>query len=154
MRVRFFFVVFFTCCCAAYAQSPQAHPVTAGGESEAVHKAVEEVVEALDRNDADALDRLSTPDYIFVNPAGRVWNKAEYLELIRSGTLKVDSYTRAEEIIRLYGDTAVVIYRSSPKGTFKGQELTSDRRVTTVLVKQGGRWLATGRQSTPILERK
>src|SRR4051794_28665259 len=88
-------------------------------EEEAVHKAVDEIVMAIDRNDAEAFDRLSTADYTFVNPAGKVWNKKHYLELIRSGTLKVESYTRDEESIRLYGNTAVVIYRSTPKGTFK-----------------------------------
>ena len=150
--MRIVLVVLLLCSGMTYAQSPSAQATGGSGEKEVVHKAIEEVVEALDHNDADTLDRLSTPDYIFVNPAGRVWQKAEYLERIRSGALKVDSYTRAEEIIRLYGDTAVVIYRSSPKGTFNGQELKSDRRVTTVLVKQGGRWLATGRQSTPIVE--
>ena len=46
-------------------------------EQEAVHKAVDEIVAAIDRNDADALDRLSTADYTFVNPAGKVWNKAQ-----------------------------------------------------------------------------
>jgi uncharacterized protein (TIGR02246 family) len=123
-------------------------------EEEAVHKAVNEIVAAIDRNDADAFDRLSTVDYTFVNPAGKVWNKKQYLELIRSGTLKVESYTRDEESIRLYGNTAVVIYRSTPKGTFKGQELSNERRVTTILVKQEGRWLTAGRQSTPIVQPK
>jgi uncharacterized protein (TIGR02246 family) len=123
-------------------------------EEEAVHKAVDEIVAAIDRNDADAFDRLSTADYTFVNPAGKVWNKKQYLDLIRSGTLKVESYTRDEESIRLYGNTAVVIYRSTPHGTFKGQELISQRRVTTILVKQDGRWLTAGRQSTPIMPPK
>lgn len=123
-------------------------------EEKIVHKVVDEIVAAIDRNDADAFDRISTGDYTFVNPAGRVWNKKEYLELIRSGTLKVESYTRDEESIRFYGNTAVVIYRSTPHGTFKGQELSNQRRVTTILVKQDGRWLTAGRQSTPIFEPK
>lgn len=127
---------------------------TLNAEEEAVHKAVDEIVAAIDRNDADAFERLSTPDYTFVNPAGKVWNKKQYLDLIRSGTLKVESYMRDEESIRLYGNTAVVIYRSTPKGTFKGQELTDHRRVTTILVKQDGRWLTAGRQSTPIIQPK
>jgi uncharacterized protein (TIGR02246 family) len=121
-------------------------------EEEAVHKAVDDIVAAIDRNDEDAFDRLSTADYTFVNPAGKVWNKKQYLELIRSGTLKVESYSRDEESIRLYGDTAVVIYRSTPKGTFNGEELiTNQRRVTTIFVKQDGGWLTAGRQSTPIM---
>jgi uncharacterized protein (TIGR02246 family) len=135
---------------------PEATPVaTRKAEEEAVDKAVDEIVAAIDHNDADAFDRLSTVDYTFVNPAGKVWNKKQYLELIRSGTLKVESYTRDEQSIRLYGDTAVVIYRSTPHGTFKGQELiTNQRRVTTIMVKQDGRWLTAGRQSTPIFQPK
>lgn len=134
---------------------PDATPAaTRSAEEEAIHKVVDEVVAAIDRNDADAFDRLSTADYTFVNPGGKVWNKKQYLDLIRSGTLKVESYTRDEESIRFYGDTAVVIYRSTPKGTFKGQELTSQRRVTTIFVKQDGHWLTAGRQSTPIFQPK
>jgi uncharacterized protein (TIGR02246 family) len=129
---------------------------TAGtnAEQEAVHKVLDEIVAAIDHNDADAIDRLSTADYTFVNPGGKVLNKKEYLDLIRSGTLKVESYTRDEENIRFYGNTAVVIYRSTPHGTFKGEELSSQRRVTTILVKQDGRWLTAGRQSTPIFQPK
>ena len=134
---------------------PEASATPANAEQEAVHKAVDEIVAAIDRNDADAFERLSTVDYIFVNPAGKVWNKKQYLELIRSGTLKVESYSRDEESIRFYGNTAVVIYRSTPKGTFNGQELiTNQRRVTTIMVKQDGRWLTAGRQSTPIFQPK
>ena len=140
---------------AALGQPETSAAPATNSEEGAVHKVVDEIVAALDRNDADAFDRLSTADYTFVNPAGKVWNKKQYLELIRSGTLKVESYSRDEETIRFYGDTAVVIYRSTPKGTFKGQELiTNQRRVTTIMVKQGGRWLTAGRQSTPIVEPK
>jgi uncharacterized protein (TIGR02246 family) len=135
-------------------QPEASSPSAANAEQDAVHKVVDEIVAAIDRNDADTFDRLSTADYTFVNPAGKVWNKKQYLELIRSGTLKVESYTRDEETIRLYGNTAVVIYRSTPHGTFKGQELVSQRRVTTILIKQEGRWLTAGRQSTPIVQPK
>ncbi|MFL6529022.1 MAG: nuclear transport factor 2 family protein [Chthoniobacterales bacterium] len=149
-------LLLFAFCSISHGQSgASASPAaTRNPEEEAIHKAVDEIVAAIDHNDADALDRLSTPDYTFVNPAGKVWNKAQYLELIRSGALKVESYSRDEEIIRLYHDTAVVIYRSMPHGTFKGEELSAQRRVTTVLVKQDGRWLTAGRQSTPILQPK
>ena len=143
---------------AAFASVGMADPQTtatpANTEQEAVHKVVDEIVAAIDHNDADAFDRLSTTDYTFVNPGGKVWTKREYLELIRSGTLKVESYTRDEESIRFYGNAAIVIYRSTPKGTFKDQELINQRRVTTIMVKQDGRWLTAGRQSTPIFQPK
>ena len=148
MKSLFVFVASLALSTASYAQ-PQP---TANAEQESVHKTVDEIVAAIDRNDADAFEKLSTADYTFVNPAGKVWNKTQYLELIRSGTLKLESYARDEESIRFYGNsTAIVIYRSTPKGTMKGQELTTQRRVTTIMIKQDGRWLTAGRQSTPIL---
>jgi ketosteroid isomerase-like protein len=123
-------------------------------EEDAVHKKIDEIVAAEDRNDADALDRLYVADYTFVTPFGQVWSKARYLGLMRSGDLKSGSYSRDEETIRLYGDTAVVIYRSTAQGTLKGETFNSQRRVTTVLMKQEGIWRALGRQSTPILQPK
>ncbi|MFL6584244.1 MAG: nuclear transport factor 2 family protein [Chthoniobacterales bacterium] len=121
---------------------------------EAVHKTMDEIVAAEDRNDVDALDRLYVSDYTFVTPAGQVWNKGRYLGFMRSGDLTQGSYSRDEETIRLYGDTAVVIYRSTAQGTLKGVAFNSQRRVTTVLMKEGGVWRALGRQSTPILQQK
>ena len=86
--------------CAAFAQTPATGASERSREAAAVHSAVEEIVAAIARNDADGFDRLSTPDYTFVNPAGLVWTKAQYLGRIRSGDLKVESYTRDEENIR------------------------------------------------------
>jgi uncharacterized protein (TIGR02246 family) len=152
LTLSFLLVVAFTS--IGFGQPEVSPSPSRNAEEEAVHKALDEIVAALDRNDADAFERLSTADYTFVNPYGIVRSKKQYMELMRSGTLKVESYNRDEESIRLYGNTAVVIYRSTPHGTFKGQELVSQRRVTTILIKQDGRWLTAGRQSTPIVEPK
>jgi uncharacterized protein (TIGR02246 family) len=140
--------------CVHSAQSAEAERSPRSLEEESVHKVIDEIVAAEDRNDADALDRLYVADYTFVTPAGQVWSKAHYLGLMRSGDLKSGSYSRDDESIRVYGDTAVVIYRSSAQGTLKGETFNSQRRVTTVLMKQDGIWRALGRQSTPILEHK
>ncbi|HEX8899242.1 MAG TPA: nuclear transport factor 2 family protein [Chthoniobacterales bacterium] len=139
--------------CVLCARSEDAED-TPRSEEDAIHKKIDEIVAAEDRNDAGALDRLYVADYTFVTPFGQVWSKARYLGLMRSGELKSGSYSRDEETIRVYGDTAVVIYRSTAQGTLKGETFNSQRRVTTVLMKQDGVWRALGRQSTPILERK
>lgn len=137
-----------------YARSADADHASPQSEEEAVHKTIDEIVAAEGRDDAATLDRLYVPDYTFVTPAGQVWSKAHYLELMRTGDLKSASYSRDEEAIRVYGETAVVIYRSTAQGTLKGTAFNSQRRVTTVLMKQDGVWRALGRQSTPILEQK
>jgi uncharacterized protein (TIGR02246 family) len=140
------------CALCARGEDPEQTPRST--EEAAVHKVVDEIVAAEDRNDADALDRLYVSEYTFVTPAGQIWTKAHYLGLMRSGDLKSGSYSRDEETIRVYGNTAIVIYRSTAQGTLKGQTFNSQRRVTTVLMKQDGVWRALGRQSTPIWAQK
>jgi ketosteroid isomerase-like protein len=108
------------------------------------------IADATDRNDANALDALWAPDYIFVNPFGLVLTKAQRLDLFRSGRMKLESYSRDQETIRVYGKTAVVIYRSTVRGQRGTEDISSQRRVTTVLLKRGGRWQAVSQQSTTI----
>ena len=123
------------------------------GDEKAVHQVEDELVAAFDHNDADALDRSWASDYIFVTPDGNVFTKAQRLALFRSGKTKLESYSRDEENIRVYGDTAVVIYRSTVKGQLFGQAVSNQRRVTTVFVKRNGRWQAVSQQSTRIAQK-
>lgn len=50
-----------------------------------------------------------------------------------------------QEAVRIYGTTALVFYRSTVAG-----DVSSARRVTTVLVKRDGRWQAVSQQSSRI----
>jgi uncharacterized protein (TIGR02246 family) len=138
----------------AFGQASDNQITRISSDEQAVREVEDEIVAAIDHNDADALDRHCSPDYTFVNPAGQVWTREKYLQLMRSGALKVDSYSRDEQTVRIYGNTAVVIYRSTARGDLKGQTFSSQRRVTTVLMKENGRWLAITRQSTPIIQPK
>src|SRR5579864_2829621 len=121
-------------------------------EEQAVRQIMDQLAVALDHNDAEALDRLWAPDYIWVNPIGMMLTKAQRVELTRSGKMKVDSYTNDEENIRLYGTTAIDIYRSTVKGQYSGKDVLPRRRVTTVLLKRDGRWQVVSQQSTIIVE--
>jgi len=119
-------------------------------DEESVRKVEDEFAAAYGRNDAEALDKLWAADYVFVNPAGQVLTKAQRLAMLRSGELKIEAYSRDDESIRIYGDTAVVTYRSTVKAQRNGTDISSQRRVITVLVKRDGRWQAVAQQSTTI----
>jgi ketosteroid isomerase-like protein len=119
-------------------------------EEESVRKTEDEFAAAYGRNDAEALERLWAADYTFVNPAGQVLTKAQRLAMLRSGELQIESYSRDDESIRIYGNTAVVTYRSTVKAQRNGHDISSQRRVITVLVKKDGRWQAVAQQSTTI----
>jgi len=124
--------------------------VSQNPEEESLRKVENEFAAAYGRNDAETLDRLWAADYTFVNPAGQVLTKTQRLAMLRSGELKIEAYTRDDESIRIYGDTAVVTYRSTVKAQRNGIDISSQRRVITVLVKNGGRWQAVAQQSTGI----
>jgi ketosteroid isomerase-like protein len=119
-------------------------------EEESVRKVENEFAVAYGRNDPEALDRLWAADYTFVNPAGQVLTKAQRLAMLRSGELKIEAYSRDDESIRIYGNTALVTYRSTVKAQRNGNDVSSQRRVITVWVKRDGRWQAVAQQSTGI----
>jgi ketosteroid isomerase-like protein len=52
--------------------------------------------------------------------------------------------------VRVYGDTAVVTYRSTDKGNYKGQDISGQVRWTDVFVKQGWRWQLVAGHGSPI----
>ena len=85
-------------------------------EQRSVRETEDAIASAHDRNDVKALDNLWASDYIFVNPYGIVLTKDQRLDLFRSGRMKLESYSRDQEDIRVYGTTAVVIYRSTVRG--------------------------------------
>ena len=86
-------------------------------------------------------------------PAGQLLTKAQRLTMLRSGELKIETYRRDDEKIRVYGDTAVVTYRSTVQAQRNGQDISSQRRVITVLVRRDSRWQAVAQQSTAIAQR-
>jgi uncharacterized protein (TIGR02246 family) len=131
-------------------RGPQPREIPASDEA-AVRRLEETVAAATERNDADALAPLLAPDFSFVNPAGLLVSKEQFLNNFRTGRLRNTAYTVDEMKVRIYGSAAVVTYRSSVAGTAGLQALSSRRRRTTVLVKRDGRWLIVAQQSTPIL---
>jgi ketosteroid isomerase-like protein len=134
-------------------QAPEQKTSATTSEENAVREVEDKFAAAYSHNDAEALDALWAADYIFVNPAGQVLTKAQRLTMLRSGELKIESYSRDDESIRVYGNTAVVTYRSHVKAQRNGHDISSARRVITVLVKRDSRWQAVAQQSTTILER-
>jgi hypothetical protein len=53
--------------------------------------------------------------------------------------------------IKIYGNMAIVRYRSSDKGMFKGSPITLNNRWTDIFIKTKGKWLVISSHGTPIL---
>lgn len=96
--------------------------------------------EAMVKNDAEAIGSFMACDWLIVGPDGSVGDRARFLALVASGDLTHDVMTTEDPIIRVYGDTAVIIAQGTSGGTYKGASFRMRERGTSVFVKRDGRW--------------
>jgi ketosteroid isomerase-like protein len=132
-----------------FAQTKEKKHSTSKAEQELL-KVNREYDEALVRGDAAALNRIYGDEFTYTSTDGEVLDKAQQVELIRSGGLKIESGASESVKVRLYGNTAVVLGYFKAKGQFKGQAFDSTERYTSVWVKRGGRWQLVAEQGTLV----
>ena len=110
IRISLTLVLLFSISSLVFGQTARKINARQISDEQAVHQVEDQLAAAFDHNDADALDRLWADEYTFVNPGGVFMTKAQRLATFRSGDLKLDSYSRDQEKISIYGTTAVVRY--------------------------------------------
>lgn len=135
----------------AAATAPATNPAAVEAE---VKKLVTDTAAALAKNDADALDKMYSDNYMLVNLDGSVQNKNDRLASFRSGDTKFESFVYDEVSVRTNpeGTGAVVIARANAKGTNKGVALPANRyiRVTQVWSKMKEGWRQVSGHATEI----
>ncbi len=97
--------------------------------------------------DLDAIDRLLHPDYLILQPGGRLEGKAELLASLRSGERHWHIAHCDQLVIRLYGDTGIATGLWRAAGTNAGQEFDYQARFISVWIKVGRRWQNIAYQS-------
>jgi hypothetical protein len=107
-------------------------------------------VQALLHNDVKTPAQLWSEDFVVTNPFNKFINKAQVLELTRSGTVAFSSYERQIEYTRAYGDTVVIAGRETVAwaGKMPTAGKTSHLRFTAIWIKQDGRWQEIVRQAS------
>jgi ketosteroid isomerase-like protein len=99
-----------------------------------------EFTQAIVKNDAQAIGRFVTDDWVIIDPDGGVIDRARFLDVIKSGAL-THSMMESEDLrVRIYGDTATVTGLTTARGKFMGQEFTTQERATDLFVKRNGQW--------------
>ena len=120
---------------------------------------VEQVIRQLDHEriqaqigaNAAALDRIYAADFIGIGPSGTVRTKPKVLSDFTSGSLKFQSITTEDVLVRVYGNTAVDTGRSTMIGQDKGKAVPRDNRFTRVWIKEAGRWRLVANHYSPLI---
>jgi hypothetical protein len=108
--------------------------------------------EAMQKKDMAALDRLHADGLVFINTKGRMLNKAEYMEEIRSGNLKFLSVETDDYKFCIYGDTVIMSGRAKSVVEYHGVVNKRPRRFTSVFIKMQGQWRLVAHQATLIAD--
>ncbi len=117
---------------------------------QAVMQMEHEFAASVEKSDTVTYGRLVGDDYTFTTEDGVVRTKAVLIASFKSGERNYESVSFDDIKVRLYGNTAVVIGRSTVKGQNKGQDIGGQYRYTRVYVKRQRRWQLVANQSTRI----
>ena len=134
----------------ASAQTPAARPAQAGSEEATIRQIEQEWGNALVKADIAALDRILAADFEWTSSEGQVQTKAQSNADLRSGQLKMESWTLNDMRVRILGDTAIVHGMSTEKSRYKGKDTSGQYRWTDVFAKRGGRWLAVASHGSKV----
>jgi ketosteroid isomerase-like protein len=106
-------------------------------------------------------ERVLAPDFTHTSHSGVFKTRAQFMAEnkfsdkgdTQAGRTRYDDYDVDELAIRIYGDTAVVTGRTTPKGrTALGQPITGQYRYMRVWVRRDGRWQAVAFEGTRIAQ--
>jgi hypothetical protein len=85
--------------------------------------------------DIQKLDKVLADDVTLSFPDGSLWEKSDFLDVLRSGELKYDAVDEEEEKVRLYDHVAVVNGIATLQYTYGGESDEERLRYTAVYVR-------------------
>ena len=115
-------------------------------------KMEQEMSAGIVKNDLAAWDKYTADNAVLTDPGGAVMTKAESLAMFKSGDLKFESSVIDDMKVQMFGEIAVVTYRTTDKITVKGKDMSGQYRWTDVFAKVGGKWKIIAGQGTPVMK--
>jgi ketosteroid isomerase-like protein len=105
---------------------------------------------AYHHKDIKFIENVLAQEFIATYAEGQRADRAKELQLAEDFNQQIDSSVLDEFNIKIYGNTAVVMFTQKLTGPSKGQPLTLTFRYIDVFVMRDGRWQCVASQSTRV----
>ncbi len=119
-------------------------------EADSVRKAELARMQAMEKNDFDALDALLASDLIYTHSNGPVDDKAKFMDGLRSGRSRYVSLVPENPNVRVFGDMAVINGRAKAVVHTQDQKLDLKLSYLDVWAKRDGKWQMIAWQSARL----
>jgi ketosteroid isomerase-like protein len=119
-------------------------------ESEALKQIERDWTDAQKNRDADKLNQIIADDWIGVGYDGNKTNKQDFINDVKSGASKLESFTFADMDVKILGNIAIVQGGDTEKSSTHGDDTSGKWVWTDVFVKRDGRWQAVRSQSAKV----
>lgn len=106
-------------------------------------------VKALVRADRVTLDRIMAEDFFFAYPMEGD-DKAQFISDVVSGDVRVESLTRENVSVRIWGDTAVLTGKDSASWSYKGRDFSGHYKIIHVYSRRDNHWQLVSVQACPF----
>jgi ketosteroid isomerase-like protein len=135
----------------ASAKAAAAAPITSGADVDELMRIEEAWAQATLNNSAEVITHILADEYVAVNSQGLVSNKADVLAAIANDEVKCDINKGFEYIVRVYGNSGLVIHNTSFRGVMSGTNTSGEYRTLHMYVKRSGKWLVVANQTTYVV---
>jgi len=140
----------FACAGMALAQAQTMAPAATPAKTPSVADAVKQVEvdweNALQAGDAAKLSTYLADDWVAID-SGNVETKQEYLESVKSGTDKLESFVMGPMSVKVVGSVAIVQGTDTEKSSHSGTDTSGKWAWMDVFVKVDGKWVAVRSQA-------
>ncbi|MBA3513158.1 MAG: nuclear transport factor 2 family protein [Pyrinomonadaceae bacterium] len=116
---------------------------------QALRRMNEEWIKALVRADAPTLTRIMADDFFFAYPMEGD-DKAQFIGDVVSGDVKVETLTRENVSVRIWGGTAVLTAKDSAKWYYKGRDFSGHYKIIHIYSLLDDRWQLVSVQACPM----
>jgi len=92
--------------------------------------------------DVEAWQKLTLPDYLYINFRGVIWTREENAISLKSGVVFLSIRIKESQVRKLSPTSALIVARVLIEAAAGGNDLSTETLTSTVWVKQEGKWMA------------